>query len=101
MYKITSEMIKDELRKDCISHNLETGTEVTNFFYSNYADSNKFSEFLLFSDRHTNTYDKFDTEKKINFLAENRLNVLKDNLIDLYEFQTVDTTSGANPWPSP
>ena len=76
--------IKNEIIKDIEQHSMTKAVSLVNWFYNNYANSSKFNEFLLLTDRYTTVDDTFKLSKKLDFLLENRQEVLRENLFEEY-----------------
>ena len=73
--------LKTKIKRDIKKFDIENSTQLVNYFYNNYIDenlidTNKFN-YLLLCDRHTKIEDKFNLDKKLNYLLENRKDLIK------------------------
>ena len=73
--------LKTKIKRDIKKLDIENSIQLVNYFYNNYInenliDVNKFN-YLLLCDRHTKIEDKFNLDKKLNYLLENRKDLIK------------------------
>ena len=76
--------LKKRLLKLCKEYNFESKGMFILYFYNNYVDIDKFDtfqdyQFLLMSDKYSNGI--FDEKKTINFLVNERLDIIYRDII--------------------
>ena len=74
--------IKKELKSDVKEYDIDNATQLVHWFYMNYVDIDKFNTLHDFDtlkkiDAYTNLNDLFDFNKKIKFLMEERIDLIK------------------------